>query len=466
MTRLRTVKLAFLFLMVAFASSGQQKYWIANHDTGEMPGVLPEPSFCSKWLRACSYRLTKAQVSILDQAGIHYEEVCQFSYHDSSPPGKMGFALEQVEAQSFVRAGLDGTGVKIGIIDGGFLKAQEAKSLAHFFRDQKVRYHKDYITPDLSPYSGSSILGDDHGTHVWELIGGMDAEKNIQFGLATQSTYYLARTDHGGFEKRVEEDKLIEALEDMHRLGVRLVNISLGYNIGFNDQQENYLPEHMDGKTSAVARAIDVAVLEKGMLIVVAAGNEGRAKWKIVSTPGDAQNALTVASSKLKVWDKMDYSSIGPDFIQYTKPDVAVYATGGTSFSTPVITGMAACIWQADSTLTNLEVMDIIKRSGHFHPYANNYLGHGVPTCTRILSILKGEELQYAPLIKCKKPYYTVKKVGSAKYVVAFHKKDERIVKSRVVYRPGRKPVKVRRIEGVAQTSILIGNEVVEVLWE
>ena len=115
----------------------------------------------------------------------------------------------------------------------------------------------------------------------------------------------------------------------------------------------------MDGKSTAIARAVEIATTQKGMLIVVAAGNEARDAWQTLSTPGDAQHALTVGASKFDIWDKMDYSSIGPDYTDFVKPDISVYSTLGTSYSTPIVTGLVACIWQMDSTLTNLEIIDI-----------------------------------------------------------------------------------------------------------
>ena len=165
------------------------------------------------------------------------------------------------------------------------------------------------LLPDLAPYAGVAMMDDAHGTEVWQLIGGYNRSKKIQYGLATASDYYLARTDHGGYEKRLEEDYIIAALEEMAQKGVKLFNISLGYTFDYNDPSENYKVADVDGKTSILTQALDKAALEKGLLFVVSAGNDGTEKWKTLSIPADAQHVLTVGASKFQLYDKMAFSS-------------------------------------------------------------------------------------------------------------------------------------------------------------
>lgn len=455
----------FLTLLAADLSA-QQKYWVNTADTSRLSTILPAPEVCSDWLKACSYQLSPADFKVcLSVADIQKVRAYELQNARETKP-TLGFAMEQIKAEAFIKEGLTGKGIKIAIIDGGFLKANESPSLKHFFEQNQVNYYKDYVTPEMEPYSGSSSLDDNHGTEVWQLIGGFHAKKNIQYGLATKANYYLARTDHGAYEKRIEEDHLIKAIEDMEEMGVRLVNISLGYSEGFNQPEENYTPDQMDGQTSVLAKAVEVAVLEKGMLIVVSAGNEAKDDWKTLSTPADAQHALTVGASKFKVWDKMDYSSIGPDYTDFVKPDVSVYATMGTSYAAPVITGMAACMWERDSTLTNLQIMDILKKSGHFYPYPNNYLGYGVPTCPKVLQIMDGKKPEKVKVRKTSKNRLKLKNDFEVKYLVAFHKKNATHVLARVVYRPMGKKVKIKRYGEAHQTSLLIGQEVIEIFWK
>ncbi len=465
-----SIRLIFIWIILVFEISevvGQGKFWVTK-EAADQSMILSkkQPAICSDWLSICSYSLSESEFNTLNENDIWLAPVQAFEQKNFTDRTIFGFALEQLKAEKFTSEGLSGKGVKIGIIDGGFLGADANESLAHLYSEKQIKFYKDYITPDLKPYGGLAGLDDSHGTEVWQLIGGYNKLKNIQYGLATEADYYLARTDHGGFEKRIEEDYLIKALEDMEAMGIKLINISLGYNLGFNNAKENYKPDQMDGKTSQVARAVDYAALNKGMLIVVAAGNEGNLKWRTLSTPGDAKYALTVGSSKLKVWDKMDFSSIGPDYTDFVKPDIAVYSTQGTSFSTPVVTGMAACLWQMDSTLTNFEIIDIFKKAGNFYPYPNNYLGYGVPTCDEVLKVYRNIPRETPPVITTSKNKIGVPINKGTGYVVLFHKKDTRNVMHRSVIRTPGKKIKVKRPDGAVQTSVLMGTEVIEIFWK
>ncbi len=463
-------KISFLLLFLLFSllkTWSQGKYWVAKESSSEVQNHLMKlPLICSEWLESCSYELSQQEVEYLQDLHICLNPVASFAPLSSeNKSNRLGFALEQVKAEYFIRKGLNGSGIKVGIIDGGFLGANKNESLAHFFNSDQIKYYKDYVTPELEMYGGIKGLDDNHGTEVWQLIGGNHPGKNILYGLATEADIYLARTDHGAYEKRIEEDLLIKALEDMDSMGVKLINLSLGYNLGFTNSDENYTPDQMDGKTSMVAKAVDYAAKERGMLIIVAAGNEGSIKWQTLSTPGDARYALTVGSSKQKVWDKMDYSSIGPNYTDFVKPDIAVYSTEGTSFSAPVITGMAACIWQMDTSLTNFEIIEIFRKAGNFYPYPNNYLGYGVPTCEEILKVYNNQPRELNHPVHSKKDVVSIKIPDDVKYTVAFHKTDSIHVLHRIIYRQNGK-LKIKRPEGVVQTSILLDQQVTEIFWE
>lgn len=456
-----------ILMLVHLNSFSQAKYWIKKNDVRIVQDVLQKEAInCSDWLAFCTFELTHKELKVLQKFHLQHSIVQQFipqTTHEIS--STLGFALEQVKAEHFISKGLNGKGVKIGIIDGGFLGADKNESLTHFFQNGQIKYYKDYVTPDLEIYGGVQGLDDNHGTEVWQLIGGNHPEKNILYGLATAADVYLARTDHGAYEKRIEEDLLIQALEDMDSMGVKLVNISLGYNLGFTNASENYSPDQMDGQTSKLAQAVDYAAQHRGMLIVVAAGNEGSLKWQTLSTPGDAKYALTVGSSKQKVWDKIDYSSIGPDYTDFVKPDISVYSTQGTSFSTPVVTGMAACIWQLDSTLTNFEIIQLFQKAGNFYPYPNNYLGYGVPTCDEILKVYHQQPREMNSPIHTTKEMIKITVPKEVKYTVVFHKKDSIHVLHRVIYRQNGK-LKVKKPEGTMQSSILLDQKVTEIFWE
>lgn len=453
-----------LFIIISFLiglnvlGSGQSYYWV---DQGiEVPKT---PRYCSEWLKACSYELTDKEANTLGLG--KREEVQRFKPLETKPKSNsLSFALEQIEGQLMMDRGATGKGVKIGVIDGGFLKAPESPPLRHLFENDLIVGYKDYITPDLPEYEGSGNLDDQHGTGVLKMIGGIDPASKIQFGLATGATFYLARTDHGAYEKRLEEDLLIQALEEMEKEGVRLVNISLGYATGYKNAEENYTPEDMDG-SSMIARAVDHAFYEKNMLVVVAAGNEGNdKKWRVLSTPGDSKGALTVGATKLKVWDRMDYSSIGPDFLSYNKPDISCYSSYGTSYATPIITGLAACVMELFPELSAKEIKEVIISAGNLYPYGNNHLGQGVPQISRLLKILDHEAVVRPELLSTKKNTYEIT-ANKGDLMAVYHKKDTSRVILREISRIKGNSLKIWREKEADFTTVLIGKKAFEIDW-
>ncbi|MEM8893072.1 MAG: S8 family serine peptidase, partial [Bacteroidota bacterium] len=343
-----------------------------------LPDHLSSKLYYSPWLHAIGMAQDEKMIndisSYVDIKEVTNQNIFTYQLAAQGDVSLYGFGLEQIGVAPLIDRGLNGEGVSIGVIDGGFLSADEIEPLASLFDEDRVKLYRDYITPNMAPYGGSKALDDRHGTDVLQLIAGMSNETGVQHGLAIASQYFLARTDHGATETKVEEMYLVQALEWLDSLEVKLVNISLGYTEGFEDPKNDYSPSDLNG-TSALSKAVQKAS-DAGMLIIVAAGNDGNKNWRTLSIPSDARGVLTVGSTKYKHWDKMAFSSIGPDDLPYLKPEISCFASHGTSFSTPVITGLAALIWQAQPDLTNTEVKSIIMRSGHLFPFGNNYVGY------------------------------------------------------------------------------------------
>jgi hypothetical protein len=243
------------------------------------------------------------------------------------------------------------------------------------------------------------------------------------------------------------------------------VNISLGYSKGYNDPDENYSPNDMDGKTSMIARAIDTAFFNKNMLVVVAAGNEGTdPEWEILSTPGDAIGALTVGSNKLKIREKLPYSSIGPDFLGYLKPNVSCFATQGTSFSTPIITGIAACIMELDSTLSSVEIKNIIEGSSGLFPYGNNYTGYGTPDCEKILQKINESIPYQTHTIESRKKSTKIRIADNARLVV-YHKIGINVIHVEKIS-SGKKEEKIMRYEDATSSTVFLEGKSLEIIWK
>ncbi|MEO9871921.1 S8 family serine peptidase [Ekhidna sp.] len=376
---------------------------------------------------------------------------------------QLGFALEQINARAIIDEGLTGKGVKIGIIDGGFLRADKSQSLSHFFENKNIGGYKDYLDSEADPFSGSAHLDDIHGTEVWELIGGFNKQKQVQYGLATGATYYLARTDHGGYERRREEEFAIEAMEWMAKEGVRIINISLGYNFGFNDKRENYQREQMDGMSTILTKAVDRIAEEYNILFVVAAGNDGNHRWQIVSSPGDAKRALTVGATKFKVWDGMKYSSKGPEWLDYVKPEISCYSSLGTSFSAPIITGLAACLLEKDPSLTREKLKELIIQSGNLMT-PNNHIGYGVPNTEITLEKLENAKIP-SDHERTAKKNFTLELPKSSIYITVYHKIDWKVLKKEIL-RTDKTKIKIKQRESAESSTVIWEGGSLEVVWE
>jgi len=434
------------------------------------------PIVKSKWMNGISAELSADQIqqlrllAFIDKIEPVNQNISVASLPVEKNKYELSLALEQINGTSFLEEDLTGKDVKIGIIDGGFLGANEEPALEHFFGGSKVKATRDFVDVENKEfYDNVASMIDWHGTTVWTMIGGKDNEDMIQYGLASDASYYLARTDHGKKEFRGEEDYWIQAMEWMDSLGVRLINTSLGYSTDFDNPEEDYSIAQIDGKTTKITRAAQIAAREKGLMIVVSAGNDGdNLNWQILSAPADAKDVFTVGATEYDVWQKINYSAIGPDFVDYIKPDIVCYSALGTSFSTPVITGIAAGMMQAAPKLTNFEIMEIIEKAGHLYPFGNNYLGYGVPDLDRILKLMEDPEadLGNAELISTTENSVKLKKnTFDTNYIVIFHKKNEKDVVYQEVKKLNRRRFVVKKPENIARTTISSPNFVLEVEW-
>ena len=381
--------------------------------------------------------------------------------------------MNQIQANEFTLAGLTGRFVQVGVIDAGFFGADSAAALKHLFTRQGVRTVRDYVNAKKTQndlFHTLETMSDFHGTEVLAAIAGLDPTDNIQYGLATDATFYLARTDQGNREFRGEEDNWVQAIEWLDSLGVRLVNTSLGYARGFTDPKENYEPNQMDGHTSIISRAAQLAADKKGMLIIVSAGNEGDDRnWRIISTPADAQGVLAVGATNSRLWNRIGYSSIGPEALPYLKPNVSCFSLYGTSLSAPVITGFAACIMQANPKLTNREVIELIEKSSHLYPYGNNFVGYGVPQASRVLALLRKQAVPATArtvTASGKSISIPVGTVDSKELISVFRKKDATHVLHQEALKSSKGKLIVKRLKGESRTTVDLKKEVIEVVWE
>lgn len=259
-------------------------------------------------------------------------------------------------------------------------------------------------------------------------------------------------------------------MEWMDSLGVRLINTSLGYAVNMDDPADNYKQEDMNGNTTRITKAAQMAVDEKGIFLVVSAGNEGgNVNWRIVSAPADAKGVLSVGATNSDFLTRNWYSSIGPDFNPYLKPNVSAYSPNGTSFSAPAVTGFMACLIEKDSTLDNKALMRIVENSGHLYPYGNNFLGYGVPQADKALKMIEDSTVvvERNELVTDKDRVELVFKKNARKgKAVVFHKANQtRVTLQETLALKKRRLLLVRK-PGENYSTVQYENQVIEVIWK
>ena len=280
--------------------------------------------------------------------------------------------------------GFKGEGISVAVFDSGFEGVDLSVSFKPIFQENRLAYSFDFISNSKNVFQY-----DDHGT---EVLSVMAAYLPGSFaGGAYQATYTLFVTEDVGSEYRIEEYNWLFAAEKADSAGVDIINSSLGYNL-FDDPAMNYnKTDDLDGSTALVSLAAKKS-LEKGMMVVCSAGNEGSNSWKLVTPPADVDGVLATGSvTSAKV--KSSFSSIGPTSDGRVKPDVValgsstsvitsggvVGTSSGTSVAAPLISSLAAGIWQSYSYLTSSELYDAIVNSADQALQPDQLKGYGIP---------------------------------------------------------------------------------------
>ncbi len=318
-------------------------------------------------------------------AGRKFGEVSALSY------GASQTQITQIGADRMHEAGYHGEGMLIGVLDAGYLNADRVGFLKPLFDEKRVLATYDFVKKETSVYEDDS-----HGMSCLSAIAAT-ADGRL-YGTAYNASFILLRTEDAATESRVEEANWLFGAEYADSAGVDVISSSLGYT-QFDDATSNYTYANMDGKTALSTRAAQIAA-QTGMVVVVAAGNEGSSAWRYISAPSDAAAVLAVGAVTA-AGNRASFSSVGPSADGRIKPDLAargqstvigsptgqIVAGDGTSFATPLLAGLAAGYWQANPRLTAAQVTAALRRSGSQYTAPDAQLGYGIPDFSRAQAI-------------------------------------------------------------------------------
>lgn len=293
-----------------------------------------------------------------------------------------GPAITQIKmshADRLHEAGFKGQGMTIAVIDARFHNVDKIEAMKNI----NILGTRDFVNPEADIYAESS-----HGMSVLSCMA-MN-QPNVMIGTAPEASYWLLRSEDEYSENLVEQDYWAAAIEFADSVGVDLVNTSLGY-YSFDDPTKNYRYRDLNGHYALMSREAAKAA-DKGIVVVCSAGNSGSGSWKKITPPGDAENVITVGAVN-KYGVLAPFSSVGNTADGRVKPDVVAVGLGsdvmgtdgnlrhanGTSFSSPIMCGMVACLWQACPELTAKEIIELVRRSGDRAVFPDNIYGYGIP---------------------------------------------------------------------------------------
>ena len=293
-----------------------------------------------------------------------------------------GYALGQIKLLNGLklhRAGFRGQGMRVAVIDAGFLNADRMR----VFDPLRLLGTYNVVSP------GQSVFAEDeHGTKVLSCLAAN--APGWMVGTAPEASYWLIKSEDSRSEYPIEEDYYVAALEFADSVGVAVVSSSLGYYT-FDDDSLSYTQADLDGYTAFISRAAHRAA-EKGLLLFSSAGNEGNSTWEKITFPADTEGILTVGSITSQK-ERSRFSSKGLTADGRIKPDLVALGSGscvvvgsgeisygsGTSFATPILAGMGICLWQALPQLSPQELIDLLRQSGSQAERPDAELGYGLP---------------------------------------------------------------------------------------
>jgi serine protease AprX len=325
------------------------------------PGVFSAQRVVADAQVRHTYRLipaTALQVRPADIEALSRDDTVDYIWPDlpvhtclpvSDVEAKLDVSVPRIQAPLVWQAGFRGQGMKIGVVDTGI-------DASHADFEGRVVAMKSFVGGDGTDDNG-------HGTHVASISAGTGVASSGKFqGVAPAASLYVAKVldaNGGGTMSGV-----MAGIEWAVDQGVHVINLSLGSN------------GPCDG-TDALSTLCDEAVQQRGVVVCVAAGNEGPGA-STVGSPGCARWVVTIGA--VDDSDRVtSFSSRGPTSDGRIKPDLvfpgagivaaqakgtalgAVIAPGyvqlsGTSMATPHATGSVALLLQAKSSLTPNQV--------------------------------------------------------------------------------------------------------------
>ena len=304
--------------------------------------------------------------------------------------------LQRLNVPAVHDSGYIGTGINVCLLDDGFNWYKKHEALRTIPVGSRTR---DFIrgTNSVQDTSISGAALFEHGTTTLCVLAGR--KSGVYLAPAYGCNCALARTEDSGSEKPIEMVYWGMGAEWADSLGCDIISSSLGYNLFPDSAGTDITYPQLDGHTTIVTRAAEIAAA-KGILVVNSAGNDGNNArvGRKISAPGDANgdSVLTIgAIDSLGV--RASFSSKGPTYDGRIKPDLVAQGVAvltadaadgnpnsytrasGTSYSAPLVAGLAACLMQARPTWPPVLIAQALVRTASNAAHPDTLVGWGQP---------------------------------------------------------------------------------------
>lgn len=280
--------------------------------------------------------------------------------------------------------GFLGEGLSIAVLDGGFTGANFMQAFDSLRINGQIKGTLNLVGGGTYVYQGTQ-----HGSNVLSVLAANIP--GVMVGTAPKANYYLIRSEDTNGESLLEEYNWVTGAEYADSAGADIISTSLSYTLS-SDPATSLTFDQLDGHTAPITIAAEIAS-SKGIIVIASAGNNGENQiWLHVGFPADGDSVFAIGAVDAH-GIRASFSSPGPTFDDRIKPDVMAMGVGttvmksdgtvgtgdGTSFSTPVIAGLAACLWQSYPEMSNMEILLAIRKSCTQYMNPDNLMGYGIP---------------------------------------------------------------------------------------
>jgi hypothetical protein len=228
----------------------------------------------------------------------------------------------------------------------------------------KVTLGRDRIDKDSNPLFTAGT-GNEHGTFSWGLVSAIQGNDKGIDGYNDKANVYLSRAIGSGEWDLALTDFVGEAKAQKQKNAIALLPLDLTQKNADGSITTRY--EFTPRERAALENA-----RQNGVLLVVAAGNDGGVMSVLGQSSQEFENILTVGSSD--GFGRSDYSSYGYGLdilvpggaidnptLSTVGDDIGTMA--GTSASAAIAAGMASKVWESNPDLNPTQVIDILTGS-------------------------------------------------------------------------------------------------------